>query len=180
MNKKRSTTELQRPSVSAYLEREKFPIVVILDHIRSLSNVGSIFRTADAFQVEQLVLCGITGKPPHREIQRTALGATESVQWSYEEDAVKAVELWQRKGYKVLALEQCEEHIWPQQWAAHFAGPICLVLGNEVDGVQQRVIDRCDGVIEIPQLGTKHSLNVTIAAGIALWEIFKYFIERKD
>lgn len=172
MNKKLSTTDLNRPSLEDFAEMEKIPVVVMLDDIRSLANVGSIFRTCDGFSVEQIILGGITGQPPHREIQRTALGATESVLWKHEPDLLTAINEWKEKGYAIVSVEQCETSIEPQQ-LSEIKKPICLVLGNEVEGVNQNIIDQSDYVVEIPQGGTKHSLNVTVAAGVVLWECFK-------
>ena len=173
MNKKLTTAALQRPEVEEFRNQEKYPIRVLLDDIRSLSNVGSIFRTSDAFNVREVILCGITGRPPHREIQRTALGATESVDWRYEQSAIEVVRGLRKEGVLVVALEQCEETIAPQDLEFVSGQEICLIVGNEVNGVQQDLVDISDVVMEIPQLGTKHSLNVTVAAGIALWEVFK-------
>ena len=172
MNKKLATTELNRPSIEEFESQDKIPVVVVLDNIRSLANVGSIFRTCDGFSVEQIVLCGITGQPPHREIQRTALGATESVAWTYQEDALVAIADLKQKGYYIASIEQCQTSIEPSE-VGSIKKPICLVLGNEVEGVNQIIIDQSDVVIEIPQAGTKHSFNVTVAAGIVLWECFK-------
>lgn len=176
MNRKLVNEALKRPSIDAFKKQRKFPIKLILDDIRSLSNVGSIFRTADSFNVKEVLLCGITGCPPHREIQRTALGATESVEWSYHDSAEDVVQLLKSQGYLIVSLEQCEESIDPQTLKLKGDQKLCLVLGNEVSGVNQKIIDNSDAVIEIPQLGTKHSLNVTVAAGIALWEIFKQYL----
>ena len=172
MNKKLSLSELNRPTIEEFEEQEKIRVVVILDNIRSLSNVGSIFRTCDGFSVEKVVLCGITGRPPHRDIQRTALGATESVPWEYVENIMECLIDYKTIGYKIASIEQCEESIGPQELSKHKT-PICLILGNEVEGVNQNVVDQSDFVIEIPQTGTKHSFNVTVAAGIVLWECFK-------
>lgn len=148
---------------------------VILDDLRSLSNAGSIFRTSDAFMVDHLYLCGITGKPPHREIQRTALGATESVSWSYEEDVLTLLKDLKNKGYTIAAIEQGTKTITPHELASFHFEKIVLVLGNEVEGVKQAVLDMADVAIEIPQSGTKHSLNVTVAAGIVMWECYAQF-----
>ena len=172
MNNKRTNEALGRASVDEYLNHDKHPVVVVLDDIRSLSNVGSIFRTADAFNVESVALCGITGTPPHRDIQRTALGATESVEWTHEEDITIFLLKKREEGYKLLAVEQCDDSIDPKS-IEDSVFPCCVILGNEVNGVSQDVIELCDAVIEIPQQGTKHSLNVTIAGGIVLWELFK-------
>ena len=175
MNKKLTTAELNRPMVEDYLKEDKFPVVVVLDDIRSLSNVGSIFRTSDAFKVKELILCGITGRPPHREIQRTALGATESVAWRYAESALEEVESLKTQGFHIMALEQCERPVMMDQWSGKKDQSYCLIVGNEVNGVNQALVDIADEVLEIPQLGTKHSLNVTVATGVALWEIFKVY-----
>lgn len=174
MNKKLATTELQRPSLEEFEIQEKMPVVVVLDNVRSLANVGSIFRTCDGFSVEQIILGGITGKPPHREIQRTALGATESVNWIHVSDLESTLSDLKAKGYAIVSVEQCEESIVPTEMSS-IKKPICLVLGNEVEGVSQNVIDMSDAVVEIPQSGTKHSFNVTVAAAIVLWECYKAF-----
>ncbi len=174
MNRKLKTSELNRPTQQAYRALEKLPVVVVLDNIRSLSNVGSVFRTSDAFLVEHVTLCGITGRPPHREIQRTALGATESVEWSYKESTLEAVQEWKEKGYHVVCIEQTSGAKNPSSLSDF--DKLCLVLGNEVDGVDQHVIEASDACVEIPQSGTKHSLNVSVAAGVVLWEVYR---ERK-
>ncbi len=180
MNRKLANEALNRPSVDDFRNQQKFPITLVLDDIRSLANVGSIFRTADSFNVEEVVLCGITGQPPHRDIQKTALGATESVSWSYNESAVNAVNEFRSRGYRIISLEQCERSTDPRLVEIEASDRICLVLGNEVNGVDQAIIDLSDEVMEIPQLGTKHSLNVTVAGGIALWEIFKRYLTGKS
>lgn len=174
MNKKLSLEALNRPSITEYESQEKYPIVVVLDDIRSLANVGSIFRTSDSFNVEEIVLGGITGTPPHREIQRTALGATESVKWRHVENTMEVLQEFKSKGYLIASIEQCEDSVAPTTFD-QIKKPICLVLGNEVMGVNQSIVDISDLVFEIPQLGTKHSLNVTVAAGIVIWECFKAF-----
>lgn len=168
-HRKLRITEMRRLSVEQFRASEKLPLDVILDDVRSLFNVGSIFRTADAFRVHALHLCGITATPPHPEIHKTALGAEDSVRWERHASALDAVRLLQQQGYTVLALEQATDStLLPQPLPS--AGPLALVLGNEVKGVAQAVIDQCDGCVEIPQLGTKHSLNVACAAAIAIWE----------
>jgi tRNA G18 (ribose-2'-O)-methylase SpoU len=173
MNKKRSMWELNRISPEDFATADKTPIVLILDDIRSFENVGSFFRTGDAFCIEEIVLCGITPCPPHKEIHKTALGATETVQWNHERDVLNAVRHWKTKGYAIGVIEQAEKtlplHIIEQ---LSFSNMV-LVFGNEVNGVKQAVIDECDVVIEIPQFGTKHSLNVSVCAGIVLWEFSK-------
>ncbi len=160
--------ELHRPSLEDYKTAVKLPVVLVLDDIRSQYNVGSIFRTADAFAIERLVLCGITCCPPTAEIHKTALGAEDSVPWEYYASAVAAVRQLQTEGYTVLAAEQCDDS---QQLPVAFPlGRYAVVVGHEVKGVRQEVVDACDGTVEIPQWGTKHSLNVSVAAGIVAWE----------
>ena len=165
--------ELKRITPEQFKEQEKMPLVVVLDSIRSMNNVGSVFRTCDAFKVEKLYLCGITACPPNRDISKTALGATESVIWEYVEDVVELAKRLQSDGYKVLVVEQVDESVMLQDMDFHNFGKTAVVLGNEVFGVDERLLPVCDGAIEIPQFGTKHSLNVTIAAGIVIWEIAK-------
>ena len=164
--------ELGRISSEEFKKTPKIPILVILDNIRSMNNVGSIFRTCDAFAVEKLYLCGITAKPPHKDIAKTALGATESVDWEYAENVVDLVHHLRKNNTKVYLIEQTDHSVFLNQ----FQFPeekIAIVLGNEVFGVTEALLPVCDGAIEIPQRGTKHSLNVTIAAGIVLWECLK-------
>ena len=173
MNKKLKLWELNRLTKEAFIVKDKAPIVVILDELRSFENVGSIFRTSDAFCVHQLALCGITPVPPHREIHRTALGATESVSWRYFEKTMDAVIYYKQLGYQVYAVEQAEQTILLNAIKGMEISKIAVIFGNEVNGVNQSVIDACDGVIEIPQFGTKHSLNVSVCAGIVLWECSK-------
>lgn len=170
-NKKLATNELNRISVDEFKEVKKTPIIVILDNIRSLNNIGSVFRTSDAFLIEKIYLCGYTAQPPHREIQKTALGATESVDWEYKEDILEVVNLLQKNNIKVYAIEQAENSLMLNKFNPTNA-KIAVVFGNEVEGVQQEVINLCDGVIEIPQLGTKHSLNISVSCGIILWDLF--------
>lgn len=164
--------QLGRISVEEFKKGEKIPIVLILDNIRSMSNIGSIFRTADAFRLEKIFLCGITATPPHREINKTALGATESVNWQHMKSSIECVKMLCEKNFKIFALEQTENSIMLQDFKI-CKTPIAIVLGNEVDGVNQEVIDLCDNVIEIPQFGTKHSFNVSVSCGITLWEIVR-------
>jgi len=178
MNKKLANEALERPDLECYKQKEKLPITVVLDNVRSLANVGSVFRTSDAFLVKEIVLGGITGTPPHREIQRTALGATESVTWQHVVDLNQWVLEQKQKGARIASVEQCEESIELQD-LSHSSlrdvskGEWLVILGNEVSGVDQRLIDLSDIVVEIPQSGTKHSLNVTVAAGIVLWEFYQ-------
>lgn len=169
--RKLKITEMERLSVAEYKASEGQPIVVVLDHIRSLYNVGSVFRSSDAFRIKLVVLCGITAQPPHPEIHKTALGAEESVCWKYFSRTEDAVEWLRQQGYTVLAIEQCEGSTMLQDFQKKPEGKYAIVLGNEVKGVQQQVVDMCDGCLEIPQYGTKHSLNVSVAAGIVLWHL---------
>ena len=162
--------ELNRVDVDAFKSQEKQDIVVILDNIRSLNNVGTFFRTGDAFNIKKIFLCGITGTPPHRDIHKTALGSTESVDWEYYQDVLELVNHLKSNGVKVYAVEQTEQSMMLQHASAEENKPLALIFGNEVEGVQQALIDVADGVIEIPQFGTKHSLNVAVSMGIVLWE----------
>ncbi len=171
--RKLKVTEMGRLSLAEYKASEKQPIVVVLDHVRSLYNVGSVFRSSDAFCIEGVVLCGITARPPHPEIHKTALGAEESVEWKYFEQTEDALTWLKQQGYTVLAIEQCEGSTMLQDFQREPGKKYAVVLGNEVKGVQQQVVDLCDGCLEIPQYGTKHSLNVSVAAGIILWHLSK-------
>jgi len=165
--------ELERVSTSDFKEQIKTPVVLVLDNVRSALNVGSAFRTADAFALAHIHLCGITAQPPHREILKTALGATDAVDWTYQAHVLDAVRDLKERGYQIWAVEQVAERTWLQDFNALAAQPLALVFGNEVDGVSQEVIQLCDGALEIPQFGTKHSLNVSVSIGIAVWEIFR-------
>jgi len=165
--------ELGRKSVAEFKEAEKNRVVVVLDNIRSMHNVGSVFRSADAFLVEGICLCGYTPQPPHRDIHKTALGATETIDWIHLPTTVEAVQQLKEKGYKIFALEQAEGSIPLDQFKATTYFPLAIVLGNEVEGVDADVLKLCDGCIEIPQFGMKHSLNVSVAAGIVLWELVR-------
>ncbi len=170
--RKLKTTELGRMSVEEFQSAEKAPICLVLDNVRSMNNVGSMFRTSDAFLVKTMFLCGITGCPPHREITKTAIGAEKSVHWEYHESTLEVVKKLQSEGYFVYAIEQAEGSVslknivYPNQ-------PIAFVMGNEIDGVQQDVINQCDACLEIPQLGTKHSFNVAVTCGMILWDYAK-------
>ena len=144
-----------------------------MDNIRSLNNIGSVFRTSDAFLIKKIYLCGITAKPPHRDIQKTALGATESVDWAYIENAIECINHLQKEGYYCIAVEQADQSLMLNEFYSRQHEKIAVVFGNEVKGVQQSIIDRCDNCVEIPQLGTKHSLNISVSAGIVLWHLFK-------
>ena len=177
MNKKLKLWELNRKTEEEFLNQEKFPILAVLDDIRSLNNIGSFFRTADAFNIEKIVLCGITAQPPHRDIHKTALGATETVRWEYQEDIISAVAILHKEGYDIVVIEQTEKTTPLQKAIELDKKPVALVFGNEVNGVHQAVVDRADHIIEIPQFGTKHSLNVSVCAGIVLWEFSKKYFE---
>lgn len=173
MNKKLKLWELNRVTDEEFKSQKKFPITIILDEIRSLTNVGSFFRTSDAFNIDKIYLCGITATPPHREIQKTALGATETIEWEHRTTTMEVVNELKSKGIKICSIEQTEETTLLQNVKdmpdAHYA----LVFGNEVNGVNQEVINASDHIIEIPQFGTKHSLNVSVCAGIVMWEFAK-------
>lgn len=164
--------ELERKTTGEFQEARKFPLVLVLDNVRSMMNIGSVFRTADGFLLESLWLCGITAKPPHREIQKTALGATETVAWRYFEKATEAVLLLKEQGYRVFALEQAVGSINLRDFRPAVGQPHAIVLGNEVKGVDSDVLALCNGCLEIPQFGTKHSLNVAVAAGIVVWDFY--------
>lgn len=169
--RKLSNEELERKSVDEFRSAEKTPLVIVLDNVRSLNNIGSVFRTADAFLVEAIYLCGITATPPHREIQKTALGATDTVTWKYFKTTREAVEELKASG-PVYSIEQADKSIYLDKFAPAAGSRLGIVFGNEVKGVEQEVIDLCDGCIEIPQLGTKHSLNIAVSAGIVVWDLF--------
>lgn len=171
--KKLSITEMNRLSAEAFRQSGKIPLVVVLDNIRSLHNVGSVFRTCDAFRLEKIFLCGVTCIPPHPEIHKTALGAEFSMEWSYTEDTLQTIETLQKNGYTVFAVEQAHGSKLLNNVQLQSTKKYALVFGNEVKGVQQIVLDRCDDCVEIPQFGTKHSLNVSVAAGIVIWHFFK-------
>ncbi len=206
MTHKLTTEEMGRMSVEEFRQSEKLPLTVVLDNVRSLNNIGSVFRTSDAFRVEHMALCGITATPPHREIHKTALGAEESVAWSYHEDTAECVRALKEQGYKVYAVEQVDDSIklgtqasrllglGAQASRLHATGTVAypeatgtvaypeagetpahlaIILGNEIEGVQEGILPLCDGCLEIPQYGTKHSLNVSCAAAIVIWEMFK-------
>ena len=171
--KKLSVIELDRVSKEEFKTIDKTPLVVVLDNIRSLNNVGSVFRSSDAFKLEKIYLCGVTATPPNAEIHKTALGAEDSMEWEYEEDTKAVVAKLKQEGYKIFAVEQVQNSIMLDRVELDKANKYVLILGNEVKGVQQEVVDMCDFAVEIPQFGTKHSLNVSVAAGIVIWEFFK-------
>ncbi len=170
--KKKSMEELQRLSCEEYHKVAKLPIVVVLDDVRSLNNIGSMFRTADAFLIEKIYLCGITATPPSPEIHKTALGAEDSVEWEYVTDAVSLVDRLKSEGYTVCAIEQVNGSVNMLDFAVDKEKKYVVILGNEVKGVNQEVVDKVDYCIELPQYGTKHSLNVSITAGIVMWHFF--------
>lgn len=176
MNKKLKLWELDRVSEEAFRQQEKFPLILILDDIRSLSNIGSFFRTADAFNVEKIYLCGITAVPPHREIQKTALGATDTIDWEHRKSITELVEELKSRQVHIISIEQAETTTFLQNIHQLRGKKFALVFGNEVNGVNQQVIDQSDTVVEIPQFGTKHSLNVSVCAGVVLWEFAKRYI----
>jgi len=165
--------ELGRKSIEEYRNSEKSLFVIVLDNVRSHNNVGSVFRTADAFLTKKIYLCGITAKPPHRDIQKTALGATESVDWSYHESTIDIVRELKAEGYKIIGIEQTEGSVDLQNIKTEKGQKYALIFGHEVNGVDQKVIDLCDLCVEIPQFGTKHSFNIAVSAGIVLWEMNK-------
>ncbi len=170
---KLAMSALNRLSVDEFRKTGKLPLILVLDDIRSGLNVGSVFRTADAFAVEKIILCGITSRPPHREILKTALGSTESVAWEYSESAPEAVLGLTGEGYEVLAIEQTTDSIMLPDFLPSTERKYAFVLGNEVEGVSAEVLQNCRGALEIPQYGTKHSLNVSVAAGIAVWDFVR-------
>ncbi len=170
--RKIKNSELNRLSVEGFKAAKKSPLIVILDNVRSLNNVGSMFRSADAFRIQHIYLCGITATPPHKDIQKTALGSTEAVDWSYAKDTLAVVEKLQSVNVKVMAIEQAENATMLQGFYPNNQSIYALVFGHEVKGVNQAVVNQCDGVIEIPQFGTKHSLNIAVSGGVVLWDLF--------
>lgn len=172
MNRKLENSELDRLDVDSFKVAEKSPIIIILDNIRSLNNIGSVFRTADAFLIKKIYLCGITATPPHKDIRKTALGATESVDWEYRKDTLELVRELQQKGVQIAAVEQAENARMLNDFQAEQGKVIALIFGNEVKGVSQEVVSASDVVLEIPQFGTKHSLNISVSTGITVWDIW--------
>ena len=170
--RKLENSELVRKSISDFKEATKTPIIIILDDIRSLHNIGSVFRTADAFLIEKIYLCGITATPPNKEIHKTALGATETVAWEHHENVLEVIENLKKEKVSVFAIEQVENSLFLNDFEVEANKKYALVFGNEVFGVNQEAIKICDGTIEIPQLGTKHSLNISVSAGIVVWDLF--------
>ncbi len=170
--RKLKNSELDRLSVDEFKQSDKTPIIVILDNIRSLNNIGSVFRTSDAFLIEKIYLCGITAKPPHKDIHKTALGSTETVDWEYIDDTVALVDTLKTDGIKIISIEQAENATMLNEFQPEADTTYAIVFGNEVKGVQQEVVNASDVVIEIPQYGTKHSLNISVSAGVVIWDLF--------
>ena len=173
MTHKLSMDELHRISVEEFKAADKLPLTVVLDNVRSQNNIGSVFRTSDAFRVERIFLCGICSTPPHRDIHKTALGAEESVAWSYHEETADCIRALKEEGYKIYAVEQVDDSIKLDALPESLGEKVAVVFGNEVEGVQEELLPLCDGSIEIPQQGTKHSLNISCAAAIVLWELWQ-------
>lgn len=171
--RKLANSELERKSIEDFKQAEKTPIIIILDDIRSLHNIGSVFRTADAFLIEKIILCGITATPPNKEIHKTALGATETVAWEHHENVLEVIENLKKENVLTMAIEQVESAVFLQDFKVEPNQKYALIFGNEVYGVSQEAVALCDGCIEIPQLGTKHSLNISVSAGIVVWDLFK-------
>ena len=171
--RKLENSELDRKSIEDFKESEKTPLILVLDDIRSLHNIGSVFRTADAFLIEKIILCGITATPPNKEIHKTALGATETVAWEHHENVLEVIENLKKDNILTLAIEQVESAVFLQDFKVEKNQKYALIFGNEVYGVAQEAVAICDGCIEIPQLGTKHSLNISVSAGIVVWDLFK-------
>ncbi len=171
--RKLENSELDRKTVEDFKTASKTPLIIVMDDIRSLHNIGSVFRTADAFLIEKIYLCGITATPPHKEIQKTALGATETVAWEHNKNVLDVIKQLQADNVTVLAIEQVEQAYLLDEFVVDSSKKYALVFGNEVYGVSQEAVALCDGCIEIPQLGTKHSLNIAVSAGIVIWDLFK-------
>lgn len=171
-NRKLKNSELDRINPEEYKAAEKTPLIIILDNIRSLNNIGSVFRTADAFLVKKIYLCGITAKPPHKDIQKTALGATDSVDWEYAENTLEVVKKLKNEGVFIASIEQAEHSVGLNNFSVQKDVTYAIIFGNEVKGVQQKVVSASDTVIEIPQFGTKHSLNISVSVGVVVWDLF--------
>lgn len=174
--KKTTNAELGRPSVEEFRRMDKMPVVVVLDNVRSAQNVGAFFRTGDAFAVEKIALCGITATPPSREIHKSSLGAEFSVAWEHFATTAECVQQLKNEGYTIVAIEQIQESVMLDKFEPQQGAKYALIFGNEVDGVAQSVVDMCDEAIEIPQRGTKHSLNVSVSGGVVLWKFFEKFL----
>lgn len=174
--RKLKNSELGRISVEEYKKAQKTPITLVLDNVRSALNIGSAFRTGDAFRIERIILCGITAQPPHRDIQKTALGATDSVDWLHFQDVKDALKLLKKEKHQLIAIEQAEEKVLLDQFQVDKSQKYALIFGNEVKGVSQEVMDAIDICVEIPQIGTKHSLNISVSIGVVLWDFYvKYY-----
>ncbi|PHR72490.1 MAG: RNA methyltransferase [Lutibacter sp.] len=171
--RKLKNSELNRVDIQGYKSADKTPIIVVLDNIRSLNNIGSVFRTSDAFVIEKIFLCGITAQPPHKDIHKTALGATESVDWEYVENTLVLVEKLKVENVKIVSVEQADNATMLQDFKVNKNQKYAVVFGNEVKGVQQEVVSLSDYCVEIPQYGTKHSLNISVSCGVVLWDLFK-------
>lgn len=171
--RKLANSELERKNIEEFKASEKTPIIIVLDDIRSLHNIGSVFRTCDAFLIEKVYLCGITATPPNKEIHKTALGATDTVEWAYSKDVLEVIKQLKEDGVSIQSVEQVENSVMLNEFKVQETTKYALVFGNEVKGVSQAVVDLSDGVIEIPQLGTKHSLNISVSAGIVIWDLFQ-------
>ena len=171
-NRKLKNSELDRKSVQEFKAAQKTPLIIILDNIRSLNNIGSVFRTADAFLIKKIYLCGITAIPPHKDIQKTALGATDTVDWEYQKDTLELIQNLKTKKIKILSREQAENAVMLDDFKPETNQTYAIIFGNEVKGVQQEVVSESDDVIEIPQFGSKHSLNISVSAGVVIWDLF--------
>jgi 23S rRNA (guanosine2251-2'-O)-methyltransferase len=176
-HRKLKLDELNRASIDEFKAQDKLPVAVVLDNVRSMNNIGSIFRTSDGFAVEQVCLCGITAQPPHRDIEKTALGATQSIAWTYYETPVEAIEQLRKDGYKIIAIEQAENSLMLNTFIPQKTEKYALIFGNEVNGVSDEAMDMIDACIEIPQFGTKHSFNIVVSAGIVLWDFFVKMVD---
>lgn len=172
MSRKLENSELDRLDVTSFKEAEKAPIIIILDNVRSLNNIGSVFRTADAFLVKKIYLCGITATPPHKDIRKTALGATESMDWEYRKDTLELVDELKKSGAKIVSVEQAENSVMLNNYQIDSEETLALIFGNEVKGVSQDVVSASDTILEIPQFGTKHSLNISVSTGVVVWDIW--------
>ncbi|WP_026712030.1 RNA methyltransferase [Flavobacterium filum] len=174
--RKLANSELERKNIEEFKQAQKTPIIIVLDDIRSLHNIGSVFRTSDAFLIEKIYLCGITATPPNKEIHKTALGATDTVAWEYQKNVLDVIVKLNLENISVFAIEQVENSVMLNDFEVEKGKKYALIFGNEVKGVSQQAIEKCDGVIEIPQLGTKHSLNISVSTGIVVWDFFKKLI----
>jgi len=172
MSRKLENSELDRLNVSSFKEAKKSPIIIVLDNVRSLNNIGSVFRTADAFLVQKIYLCGITATPPHKDIRKTALGATESVDWEYRKNTLELVDELKQSGVKIVSVEQAENAVMLNDYQVIAEETVVLIFGNEVKGVSQEVVTASDVILEIPQFGTKHSLNISVSTGVVVWDIW--------